>query len=113
MRSVWMRPGCTVFTRMPSRPRSVASVFAIPVTPVRTALERMRFRYWEGWRTVVLVMNTMLPFDRRRCGSASRVSRTAEKSVSSTARSHAVSSTSSKRPGGGPPAFETSASSPP
>src|SRR5687767_1931168 len=109
-RSVAMRPGCTAFTRIPSGARSFESVFSIPCTAARIAFDRMRFRYCVGWRTDVEVEYTIEPFDFRSSGSASRVSRTADIRVSSTAACHFASSRSSKRPGGGPPAFTMSES---
>ena len=105
-RSVAMRPGCTAFTRIPSFARSAEIVFSMPWTDARIAFDRMRLRYCVGWRTEVEVEYTIEP---PRClrmiGSASRVRRTAEKSVRSTAFCQAASSRSSNRPGGGPPAF--------
>src|SRR6266576_4938664 len=95
-------------TRTPSLARSLDSVLAMPWTAERIALERMRFRYCVGGFTVVEVMYTIEPPPPlRMCGSTRRVRRTAEKRVTPTAFCHAASSRSSKRPGGGPPAFDT------
>jgi len=71
-------------------------------------------RFGIGSRTDHEVMLTTRPRPlARRCGSASRVSRTTDRSDSSNASAHASSGVDSNVPGGGPPALLTTMSSRP
>ena len=101
-----------VLTVMPSGPSSCDSVFAQPTTPGRMAFDSIRLGI--GSRTDQEVMLTIRPRPlARRCGSASRASRTAEFSDSSKASAQASAGVDSKLPGGGPPALLTTMSSRP
>ena len=95
-----------------SLPSCSASVFIMPATPGRTALESNRSS--SGCLTETDWMVRMRPhFLARMPGSTSRISRTVDISETSTAPCQAASSNSSKKPRGGPPQLAMSTSGSP
>src|SRR2546427_7781579 len=101
-RSVRMRPGQSVLTRMFSLPSCSASVFIMPATPGRTALDSSRSS--SGCLTDTDWIVRMRPHCFARMpGSTARISRTVDISETSTAPCQASSVNSSKNPRGGPP----------
>src|SRR5207302_3915283 len=105
-------PGQHVFRVMPSGNRSAAAVLAHAHRPVRAVLDSDR--NGRGWRIEYDVMRQMRPHDAARMkGTALRTRRTEASRLALTAARMASSSTSSDRPGGGPPQLATRMSSPP
>ena len=94
-RSVMMRPGHTVFTRMPSRPSCVASVFMRPATPGRIELDSSKSGSGSLTDTDWMV-RMLLAFFAFMPGSTARMRRTVERSETSKAPCHCSSDISSK-----------------
>src|SRR5207249_1546131 len=102
----------TPFTRIRSLATSRASVFKAPTTPRRSEFERTRLSI--GWRTDIERIATTAPPPRARIeGRHARMSRTVLWNVSSHPFAHWSSAKVSNPPGGGPPAFGTTTSTPP
>ena len=95
---------------MPFGPSSWESVFAQPITPGRYVFESSRPSLGSFTADDVMLTTRPRPLFRS-SGSASRVSRRVDISVSSQAARQASSSKSSKPPAGGPPVLLTTMSS--
>src|SRR5215510_12456078 len=111
-RSVWIRPGSTMFTVMPSFARSPARVLNMPAMPGRIPLERMSPS--TGCLTELDWMARMRPhFFFFMSGSTARMKRTVERCTCWKAAVQCSSVICSKGPGGGPPTLATRMSMPP
>src|ERR1700674_527010 len=111
-RSVAVKPGPTLFTRIPSLPNSLARLFTSPTTAARTAFERTRSV--TGCLVVIDVRVMMRP--QRflcMCGITSRAKYTLLRKFSSRARCHSSRVAARNPLAGGPPALVTQISMPP
>ncbi len=102
-RSVSMRPGQTVLTKIPRGPSSSARVFISPATPARMVLERIKPGI--GCFTEEEAMARMRP-PWGMWGNAVRTRRTTLSRLVSKAFCQAASSKDSRVPPGGPPALQ-------